>query len=146
MPMWRAADRHRLGLLLVRFSISGLFNGVVYAAGFLVAQKILNLPSFVASSIGYLAGLAAGFLLHRNFTFLAGGAWKRQMVKYLVAQAAVMSIVSGVSYIAANVLQWPTFAVIASGIAVAPVLTFTLLNYWVFPPRTDVVFRGRLSG
>lgn len=140
MLMPSAADRRRLGLLLVRFSVSGLFNGMVYAAGFLAALRFLNLPSSAASCVGYLAGLAAGFLMHRNFTFLVGGSWKRQMVKYGVAQAGVMSVVSGVSYIAANVMQWPTYAVIASGIVVAPVLTFTLLNYWVFPPRTDAAF------
>jgi putative flippase GtrA len=137
MLMSSVANRHRIDLVLVRYSISGLLNGAVYAGAFLLAVHLLSFPSYGASAVGYVASLAVGFLLHRNYTFLVGGAWKWQMVKYIVAQAFVMSVVAGVSHTASNVLQWTTSAVIGSGIAVAPVLTFTLLHCWVFPAKGD---------
>lgn len=134
-----AARSGDLRFVLLRFAISGSLNGLVYAAAFVAATRGFGLPVFAASILGYLAGLTVGFLLHRNFTFLAGGHWRRQAIRYGLAQALVLAIVSAASQFVASVMQWPTYAVIATGIAVAPVLTFTLLNYWVFSPKTPSV-------
>lgn len=129
-----------LRLILVRFSLSGLVNGAVYAAAFLLVSRMLNASSSIASIVGYLAGLAVGFALHRNFTFLADGAWRGQFVRYLAAQALVMTVVAAVSHVASDILHLPTFVVIAAGIVVAPGLTFVLLNYWVFARKTNAAF------
>jgi putative flippase GtrA len=139
MSVWSNANRADLGPLLMRFALSGLLNGTVYAIAFLLVLHFLHFPSYAASIVGYLAGVVVGFILHRNFTFLAGGIWTWQLAKYLIAQAAVMSVISGLSYVASTTLEWPTYAVIGLGIGVAPVLTFALLNYWVFPHKSGLL-------
>lgn len=139
MRILRDSDRGDLVALLVRFALSGLLNGTVYAIAFLLVLHFLGLPSYAASIVGYLAGVAVGFFLHRNFTFLAGGIWTWQLAKYVIAQAAVMSVISGLSYVVSTGLDWPTYAVIGLGIAVAPVLTFALLNFWVFPHKNGLL-------
>jgi putative flippase GtrA len=138
MRVWRHSVRADDVPLLIRFALSGLLNGTVYAVAFFLVTHFFHLPTYAAAIVGYLAGLAVGFVLHRNFTFIASGAWTWQLAKYLIAQGAVMSVISGLSYIASAVLQWPTYGVIGLGIAAAPVLTFVLLNCWVFTHKAGI--------
>lgn len=118
--------------VLARFAITGLVNGTVYAIVYLLVANGAGLEPYLASGAGYIGGLLAGFLLHRNFTFIARGRLHREFARYLFAQAFTLGVLSAISQFAAETLLWPTWAVIASGIAVAPPLTFVLLRYWVF--------------
>ena len=123
---------------LLRFAIIGGVNGTVYAATYLAVSNVFGLQPFLASASGYLAGLMAGFLLHRNFTFLASGRVHMEFFRYLVAQAVILGVLSIVAQIGARSLPWPTWVVIASGILLAPPMTFVLLRFWVFRKSASV--------
>lgn len=118
--------------LLTRFAASGVLNGVVYACVFAIASYQLGFSASEAAGAGYVAGLIVSFLLHRNFTFLANGNVYGELLRFLTAQALTMAAVVAVSHVASHILSWPTWLVILSGIATAPVLNFLLMYYWVF--------------
>ena len=127
--------------LLIRFGASGALNGLAYASVFVAATYGLGCSALVSSCAGYLAGLVVGFVLHRRFTFLSKGNVYGELLRYLLAQALTMAAVMGVSRVTADVLAWPTWSVILSGIVLAPALNLAFMYFWVF---TKAPYRSRI--
>jgi putative flippase GtrA len=121
----------------LRFGIVGIFNTMVGLGIIFAAKALGGLGDLSANAVGYAVGIAASFVLNRNWTFRhkgnPGEAFWRFLVVVGIAYALNLAAVFGLrDFVGLN-------AYLAQTVGVVP---YTLFFYWAsaryaFSPDRD---------
>lgn len=114
---------------------SAVSNTVATVVDFGVAASlvyVLQGHSSLATALGCVVGAVTSFLLSRVWAFASGGAWVRQVGRYVVVSAATAGLNAG------GVALFATLGVpFVIGWAIARLVIFTT---WSYPLQRDFVF------
>jgi putative flippase GtrA len=133
--MLSALDRlrhHPLTAKLLRFAVTGAASGLAFGAVTLLALKLFTITETVAVMIGYLAVLPLSFVGHRRLTFRSGGHISPEFLRFCLS--FVLGLLASVlaMHVATRWLMLQPLYGIAGAILVVPVITFIVMNLWVF--------------
>lgn len=120
---------------LARFGLAGLVNTAVGFTVVVVLDPVLGLPPALANALGYLVGIAVGFVLNRGFVFRSQGAARTTGVRYVVAAAAAFllnqAVLRGMGQLLGAGSARRLLAQ-AAAMAVYSAALFVLCRFWVF--------------
>ena len=122
-------------MVLVRYLVSGAFNSVFGLAVIMACMAVLGMSPLAANAIGYAAGFALGFFLHRQYTFRSEVGLFHGMAAYLpvVAAAYVANVIVLIG--AANWLHMNAYLAQVLGVAVYVAVGFLGSSKYVFNQR-----------
>jgi putative flippase GtrA len=130
-PLQRFAN-HPLAAKLLRFAVTGAISGFAFGAVTLAALKFLGIAPTAATVIGYIAVLPLSFIGHRRLTFRSAGKITPEFRRFCLSFVAGL-LASVLAMHAATIwLGLAPFYGIALSILVVPVITFLIMNSWVF--------------
>lgn len=123
--------------LLLRYGVAGVGNTAVGLSVILVLDLGLRIPPAAANALGYVAGVASGFLLSRFFVFRTGRGGStglRYVLAVALAFAANQLALLVVGAVTPDAPLWRAAAQV-SGLVTYTVLLFVLSALWVFRER-----------
>jgi putative flippase GtrA len=125
------ADRQLLAKLL-RFAVTGAVNGLTSGAVILTLILGYGLSAIVATVIGYLAAVPLSFIGHRHLTFRSTGRWTPEFRRFCLTFAT--GLLASVLIMQASTVWagFPPVYGVALCIVIVPLITFVILNVWVF--------------
>jgi len=118
-----------------RFGLAGAANTLL---GFLVIAALdlgFGVEPRIANAAGYLAGLAASFVLNRGFVFASKGRLRSTGPRFLAAAAVCFALNQAVLSLAMGLLGDDGGARLAAqllGMSTYAAAMFALLRLWVF--------------
>lgn len=143
MPPSTASLRDLLSQLL-RFAGAGAFVMLLYLTLTTGLSQLAGVPLQLAIAVGYFAGVAAHFLLHRFFVFASGDEYALspagQLVRFVVLAVAQYAVTALSVAVLPGALGIERLAVWLGTVAVVTPLTFVLLRTRLFHagPRAEV--------
>jgi putative flippase GtrA len=117
---------------MARFSSIGALTGLVYALVTAAAVSLFTLSAVVASIVGYLAAIPVNFILQRRITFRSNGGLSSDLGKYIVVQAANLTLSAGAMAAAVDFFGLHYAVGIVAAIVMVPVVTYVVMDSWVF--------------
>jgi putative flippase GtrA len=125
-------QRHPLVGKLVRFAMTGAVSGIVFAAVTLLSLRLLPIRETMAVVIGYIAVLPLSFIGHRKLTFRSAGRVSPEFVRFCIS--FILGLLASVvaMHVATQWLAMPPFLGVVGAILVVPIITFVVMNLWVF--------------
>jgi putative flippase GtrA len=120
---------------LLRFSLVGLLNAIVYALATQFFIQILALDAGLSGLLGYSVAIPFAYWGHRVVSFRADGAVPLQLVKFIGAQVLGLMVSWVTMWVCVERLQQPAMAGILVTIAIVPLLSFVVLDKLVFSTR-----------
>jgi putative flippase GtrA len=124
--------RRNLVAKAMRFALVALVSGGIFVLVTSLCVSGLGLDPKIGSAAGYLASLPFNFVAHRQYTFVAKGTVWREALRFVIVHAANIAVSIGA--VAATVdglgLHYG-FGMIAA-LMLVPLVTFILMNFWVF--------------
>lgn len=126
----------RVAETLARFASVGAACSVLYAAIVAGAVSVVHLRPNLSAGIAYAAVIPFNFLMHRHFTFRSKGTVRHDVVRYVAAQSASMAFSIGVMALSVDVLGLPYAVGILGAIVLVPILSYLVLDRWVFENNT----------
>lgn len=130
----RAWKRHRaLAVKAMRFGLVALVSGAIFVAVTTLCISGLGLDPKTGSTIGYLASLPVNFVAHRQYTFVARGIIWREALRFIVVHVANIAVSISAAAIAVDGFGLHYGFSILATLMLVPLVTFTLMNLWVFP-------------
>ncbi|MCB2015040.1 MAG: GtrA family protein [Sphingobium sp.] len=137
---WDAISPHRRALILqvVRYGCVGLSVTSLQAAVYWMLATWGGVHSQIANFTGYLAAVAAGYVLHGRVTFRDaarpenGAAHAKRGAKFVLASLVSLGLNALWVYLCVSWRHWPTWTPIPAMIFITPALVFVLNKQWVF--------------
>lgn len=123
--------------ILSKFFSAGLVATGIHASTYAWLIYYLSLSSQVANLAAYVSAVAISYLLQMKWTFSSRKDSKdasfKSFSKFLAVSLFGFSLNVTFVFFVENIFELdPLFALVGI-VVVTPILTFTLLNYWVFP-------------
>jgi putative flippase GtrA len=116
---------------LLRFGLVGVGVNAALFAGYLVLVDHGVDPKLAMTAM-YVAGLALGFVLHRQWSFASRGPARREWGPYLVVCIAGYLLNLAVLALCVDGLGWPHGWVQGAMVFVVAGVNFALNKAWVF--------------
>lgn len=125
------ADPLAIGAQWLRFALVGVSNTVLYAAAYLLLDRV-GIHYVLASSVAFALGVLNSYVLNRRWTFRSQGRRAPELARFLCAQ--LLGVVASLSLLAALVEVVRLHPLVAQVVAfpVASLLTFALSREWAF--------------
>jgi len=126
--------REQIGLL-ARFGLAGLVNTAVGFAVVVVLDPGLGVPPAMANAVGYLVGMAVGFILNRGFVFRSSHGVPASGLRYAIAAIAAFVLNQVVLRLAGAALGAGAAQHAAAqlcAMATYSVALFLACRFWVF--------------
>lgn len=118
----------------VRFALAGGFATIVHYAVMAALIELAGFGTVLATSIGFLIGVAVSFFINRTFTFASQEPLGAAFLKYLGVFMVGLPINSG--------LVWGLESLGLHYVIAQPIATAVVL-FWNFGGSRLIVFRGR---
>ena len=126
----------------IRFCLVGGANAIVYAAATFTYIAHFGFGENLASLLGFLTAVPFAFIAHRFFTFASRGLAGVELLRFVATQiASLLTSVLAMTVVVDLLGLHYGFGVLA-GILVVPIITFFVLNKWVFRNQTHALGRG----
>lgn len=81
---------------LLRFAAVGAINTIVGISAVVIAARLFGLSAYIANAIGFSAGIVAGYLLNRIWTFASTESAARTGPRYVFAFVASYAVNLGI--------------------------------------------------
>jgi putative flippase GtrA len=116
-----------------RYVIVGAANTLVYSTLLYVFLEVLSLNSNVAVTLAYAIAFPFHFAMNRSYVFRAAkGEIHGQVLRYAVLIALSYGLSLIIVFVGINVLNLPSWAVVAANVAATTLAGFLLAAVWVF--------------
>ena len=122
--------------LLVRFSSISALSTLTYAAVLILAAVVAGIDGKAAIALAYFAALPMNFFGHRRFTFRSDAHVATQILKFIFVHALILALSTAVMALSVDYFRMPVLAGLVLSTAAIMVLSFLLLNSWVFKKAT----------
>lgn len=116
-----------------RFVMVGVANTLVYAVATRLYADFFAVSAAVASGLGYATAVPMAFFGHRNLTFEAKGALSPQLVRFLGNHLFGFVLAVVIPWLMSDLLAWPAWMGMSATILAIPVVSYLVMNKWVFP-------------
>jgi putative flippase GtrA len=124
--------RHLPYAKIFRFCLVGAANAVIYALSTSIYIVQFGIGDKTASVLGFCTAVPFAFLAHRSFTFSSRGLARIELPRFIVIQLASLLTSVFAMGAAVDLLGLHYSAGIFGGVVLVPVVTFLVLNKWVF--------------
>jgi putative flippase GtrA len=123
---------------LVKFAIVGILATAVHAALYSVAIEVFQIGSQYSNLIGYLCALFVSCVLQKKWTFVDRDVEKSisPYLKFFGASLFGYVLNSLWVFLVVNILKLNALFALAGIIFITPLVSFFLLDRWVFPDKT----------
>jgi putative flippase GtrA len=116
-----------------RYVIVGAANTLVYSTLLYVFLEVLSLNSTAAVTLAYAIAFPFHFAMNRIYVFRAAkGEIHGQVLRYAVWIALSYGLSLIIVFVGINVLNLPSWAVVAANVAATTLAGFLLAAVWVF--------------
>ncbi len=115
-----------------RFGIVGLLSTGLYFVFYLLLLALAPLAPPLASVTAYVLVVPLNFVAQRSFTFRSSGAIGGELYRYLAVTAIGLATSFCAVWVTSNWLALPAFVGGLATMALVPVVTFVLMELWVF--------------
>jgi len=117
---------------IFKFAIVGFFTTILNYAFFYTLYDIFKANYLISAAIGFIVGVAAGFLLNKNWTFSSKKNIKSEIYYYFSVYTFTLIIgLSTLKFLVSNLNQDPKLANI-SAIAITSIINFIGIKTMVF--------------
>jgi putative flippase GtrA len=128
----RSVDRELAGQML-RYGVTGIALAALYASVYWVGARLLQGPAQLANAAGFLAALAAGYILHSKWSFRGHGrrtSWS--WTRFLMVNFAGYLLNCLWVWLIVQRLGRPVELSIVPIVSLTPAFTFLLNRRWTF--------------
>jgi len=128
----RSVDRELAGQML-RYGVTGIALAALYASVYWVGARLLHGPAQLANAAGFLAALAAGYILHSKWSFRGHGrrtSWS--WTRFLMVNFAGYLLNCLWVWLIVQRLGRPVELSIVPIVSLTPAFTFLLNRRWTF--------------
>ncbi|HXQ10051.1 MAG TPA: GtrA family protein [Caulobacteraceae bacterium] len=128
--------REHVGLV-ARFGLVGLINTAIGFAVVVALDPGLHVAPAIANAVGYLVGVAVGFILNRDFVFRSSRGLTASGARYAIAALGAFVLNQGVLRLAGTAFGLGAVQHIAAqlcAMATYSVVFFLACRFWVFRP------------
>jgi putative flippase GtrA len=127
-----ALPRSALVAKATRFLLVALASGGIFVLVTSLCVSGFAFDPKIGSIAGYVVSLPFNFAAHRQYTFAATGKMWREALRFVCLHAANIAVSVGAAAVAVDGFGLHySFGIIAA-LMLVPVVTFTLMNLWVF--------------
>ena len=117
---------------LIRFTITGICTSSLNYVSFYMFLMFFNIHYIYASMVGAISGMFIGFIMHRNFTFIADNNILYQFIKFNILSLSLVFMYPISIFIAVNSYAIkPELAQILV-IPIIAIINFIFEKVWVF--------------
>ncbi|MDI1296736.1 MAG: GtrA family protein [bacterium] len=130
-----SADHQALFWQVFRYGVTGLFVTGCQAAIYWTLAALAGFHPQVANSIGYLAAVLIGYVLHSAFTFRGHGTREQsgaRGVRFVAVSLISYAMNALWVYLTVGWMGWPEWTPIPAMLFVTPAVMFGLNRQWVF--------------
>ena len=116
----------------IRYALVGLLSSAIYLTSvyFLVSKN--NIDHKLASVLGYCAAIPVNFVFNRHFSFRSKGPIGNELVSFLTTHFVSMALIYVMMALFVDRLGLSYLLIASFTIVALPVLSFFILNIWVF--------------
>lgn len=127
---------------ILRFCLVGAANAVIYALSTSIYIVQVGIGDKTASVLGFCTAVPFAFLAHRSFTFSSRGLARDELPRFVVTQLASLLTSVFAMGAAVDLLGFHYSVGIFGGIVLVPIVTFLVLNKWVFQQQSTTATRS----
>ncbi len=128
----RKQIEHKLRVKFARFATVGVANTIIYATATAVYISGLGIGDKMASVLGYCTAVPFAFLAHRAYTFSSRGLIRSELLRFAITQGTSLLVSVFAMRVAVDYLGLHYALGILGGAVLVPIVTFIVLNKWVF--------------
>lgn len=132
----RLTPAHRaLFWQILRYGVTGLFVTACQAAIYWTLAALAGLHPQLANSMGYVAAVIIGFVLHSAFTFRDHGTQGQhgaRGIRFVLASLISYALNALWVFLTVTWMGWPEWAPIPAMLALTPAIMFAVNRQWVF--------------
>ena len=118
--------------LLGRYLVAGGLNSLFGFAVIVLCMGLFAMPPLAANALGYAAGYAMSFLLHRQYTFRSTVGWSAGLAAYLPVVAVGYAANAGVLLASTRLLGLNPYIAQALAVMTYAAVTFLGSSKFVF--------------
>jgi putative flippase GtrA len=120
---------------ITRYGVTGLIATAIQSAVYWLLATYAGMAPLAANVFGYIAAVAAGYVLHSQWSFKGHGRRDnpaRTTSRFVLVSLISFALNSFFVWLLTGVLEGPTWWPIIPFFFVTPVVTFMLHRHWVF--------------
>ena len=117
---------------LCRFGISGALATLFYGT---IAYILTLLTAFNFMSIHVVAcvvSIPLSYLLQKIFTFRSALSHQQTFPRFMITAVVAFALSTGLAHWVTKILEYPDCAGFLSVMIIVPIISFTLMQFWVF--------------
>ncbi len=122
----------KLFFTAVRFGVVGVLTAMVHYGLLYFGVESANLPTTIASSLGFIAAVVFNYFMHYSWTFGEPAPHGRTMRRYLVMITCGLLLNAAVMFMGEQWSSLHYLVVQALALVVVVLWNFVLSNTWVF--------------